>query len=109
VQLSLTTLELEEGISLSIILTDLTSQKETQRQLLRNNEKLEEANKALESSNHDLQQFASVARTTCRNRCERSRYTPTFLRTSKPNLRPNRAKIPVEDHRFFRKNEKPDH
>lgn len=61
VQLSLTTLELEEGVSLSIILTDLTAQKDAQKQLSRNNEKLAEMNKALEASNHDLQQFASVA------------------------------------------------
>jgi light-regulated signal transduction histidine kinase (bacteriophytochrome) len=61
VQLSLTTLELEEGVSLSIILTDLTTQKETQEQLSWNNKKLEEINKELEASNHDLQQFASVA------------------------------------------------
>lgn len=61
VQLSLTTLELEEGVSLSIILTDLTAQKDAQKQLSQNNEKLAEINKALEASNHDLQQFASVA------------------------------------------------
>jgi light-regulated signal transduction histidine kinase (bacteriophytochrome) len=61
VQLSLTTLELEEGVSLSIILTDLTLQKEVQEQLKINNRKLEEINQALEASNHDLQQFASVA------------------------------------------------
>ncbi|MDB5193508.1 MAG: domain S-box protein [Segetibacter sp.] len=61
VQLSLTTLELEEGVSLSIILTDLTSQKATQKQLRQNNQQLEEINQALESSNNDLQQFASVA------------------------------------------------
>ena len=61
VQLSLTTLEMEEGVSLSIILTDLTHQKEAQKQLEKNNQALEEANKALEISNHDLQQFASVA------------------------------------------------
>jgi PAS domain S-box-containing protein len=60
-QLSFTTLELDEGVSLSIILTDLTEQKETQRQLKINNEQLEEINHALEISNHDLQQFASVA------------------------------------------------
>jgi light-regulated signal transduction histidine kinase (bacteriophytochrome) len=52
---------LEEGVSLSIILTDLTFQKATQKQLRINNQKLEESNKALEASNHDLQQFASVA------------------------------------------------
>lgn len=61
VQLSLTTLELQEGISLSIILTDLTAQKATQKQLRDNNSQLAEINQALEASNHDLQQFASVA------------------------------------------------
>jgi PAS domain S-box-containing protein len=61
VQLSLTSIELEEGVSLSIIITDLTAQKATQLQLKTNNEQLEEINHALESSNHDLQQFASVA------------------------------------------------
>jgi PAS domain S-box-containing protein len=61
VQLSLTTLELQEGPSLSIILTDLTAQKAAQKQLSDNNIQLEEINRALEASNHDLQQFASVA------------------------------------------------
>ena len=61
VQLSLNTLVLEEGEALSIILTDLTLQKETQRLLRENNRQLAEANHALETSNHDLQQFASVA------------------------------------------------
>lgn len=60
-QLSLTTLELDDGVSLSIILTDLTLQKETQRQLKSKNDQLEEINHALELSNNDLQQFASVA------------------------------------------------
>ncbi|HSC39657.1 MAG TPA: PAS domain-containing protein, partial [Chitinophagaceae bacterium] len=53
VQLSFATLELEEGISLSIILTDLTAQKNTQKELRGNYKKLEETNKALETSNHD--------------------------------------------------------
>lgn len=61
VQLSLTAIESEEGSSLSIILTDLTTQKRTQQQLLENNRQLAEMNKALEVSNHDLQQFASIA------------------------------------------------
>lgn len=61
VQLSLTSLDLEDGIALSVILTDLTAQKQTQLQLKRNNEQLAELIKALEVSNHDLQQFASVA------------------------------------------------
>lgn len=61
VQLSLTPLELEEGISLSIIITDLTAQKDTQKQLEEKARQLEGLNKNLEASNHDLQQFASVA------------------------------------------------
>jgi PAS domain S-box-containing protein len=61
VQLSLTRLDLNEGTSVSIILTDLTIQKATQKQLEDNNRELEQLNKILEASNHDLQQFASVA------------------------------------------------
>ena len=61
VKLSLTTLELELGISLSIILTDLTNEKRTQKQLEKSNMELAKSNIALEISNHDLQQFASVA------------------------------------------------
>jgi light-regulated signal transduction histidine kinase (bacteriophytochrome) len=54
-------MELNEGISVSIIITDLSLQKATQLQLQRNNQELAIVNKAIESSNHDLQQFASVA------------------------------------------------
>jgi signal transduction histidine kinase len=61
VQLSLTVLELAESISLSVIITDLTLQKATQRKLEENNRQLEHLNQTLEASNHDLQQFASVA------------------------------------------------
>jgi PAS domain S-box-containing protein len=61
VQLSLTALALEEGTALSMILTDLSVQKQTQQQLKDNNQLLANMNNALELSNHDLQQFASVA------------------------------------------------
>ena len=61
VLLSCSTLEMEEGINISIIITDLTLQKEIQEQLQQNNTDLARANKALEASNRDLQQFASVA------------------------------------------------
>ena len=61
VQLSLTVLELAESTSLSVIITDLTLQKATQRKLEDNNRQLEHLNQTLEASNHDLQQFASVA------------------------------------------------
>jgi len=54
VQLSFTVLELEGGSALSIIITDLSAQKATQKQLEANN-------RELENSNNDLQQFASVA------------------------------------------------
>ena len=60
-QLSVTTIQLDEGVSLSIIITDLSYQKEIQKLLKLNNERLEKANSALEISNHDLQQFASIA------------------------------------------------
>ncbi|HEX2607585.1 MAG TPA: ATP-binding protein, partial [Flavisolibacter sp.] len=61
VQLSLTTLELDEGTSLSIIITDLSNQKKNQELLRLKNQELERSNKALETSNHELQQFASIA------------------------------------------------
>jgi signal transduction histidine kinase len=60
-QLSVTTLLLDEGRALSVIVTDLTYQKEIQKLLRQNNKRLEEMNAALEMSNYDLQQFASVA------------------------------------------------
>lgn len=66
--LSVTTLELDEGTSLSVIVTDLTVQKETQQLLRQNNDRLEKSNMALEVSNNalnlsndNLQQFAYVA------------------------------------------------
>lgn len=61
VQLSFNMLQLDEGVSMSIILTDLTAQKSTQRELEQSNGKLQKAIDALELSNYDLQQFASVA------------------------------------------------
>jgi signal transduction histidine kinase len=61
VLLSLTALELEDDVSLSVIVTDLTTLKLNQEKLEENNSQLAESNHALELSNHDLQQFASVA------------------------------------------------
>ena len=60
VQLSLTCPQTDEDV-LSIIVTDISPQKKTQAQLLENNGRLAEMNKALSQSNHDLQQFASIA------------------------------------------------
>lgn len=61
VLLSVTALQLEEGPTLSILITDLTQQKLAQDQLREANRQLMVSNQQLESSNHDLQQFASVA------------------------------------------------
>lgn len=60
-QLSVTALQMDEGESLSVIVTDLSYQKKAQAQLKANNEQLRAANIALEKSNSDLLQFASVA------------------------------------------------
>lgn len=61
VLLSFTALQLDDGVALSVIITDLTAIKRAQQQLEDNNRQLAAMNKALEISNHDLMQFASVA------------------------------------------------
>lgn len=53
--ISLATLELDEGLALSIILTDLSAQKETERQLKINNEKLHRAHLNAEKLNDELE------------------------------------------------------
>jgi two-component system phosphate regulon sensor histidine kinase PhoR len=53
---SLTTMELDEGIALSMILTDLTSQKENEQQLLEKNEQLEEAKALTDQLNDELEE-----------------------------------------------------
>jgi PAS domain S-box-containing protein len=88
VQLSLTTLEMEEGVSLSMILTDLTGQKAAQQQLRENNENLEASNRALESSNHDLQQFASVASHDLQEPLRKIHIFSSLIRDKQPNLSP---------------------
>ena len=61
VQLSLNKLKLEGGEYLSIIITDLSALKKNEKQLADQNKELEKSNIALELSNNDLMQFASVA------------------------------------------------
>ncbi len=60
-QVSVTTLELDGGTCLSIIVTDLSYQKEIQALLRRKNIELINSNTELAKSNRDLQLFASVA------------------------------------------------
>lgn len=55
VLLSFTSLELEEGTSLSVILTDLSAQKETENQLKTKNEQLEEARRKVGRMNEELE------------------------------------------------------
>ncbi len=55
VLLSLKTLELDEGNSMSIILTDLSSQKEAQKLLLQKNIQLQEAQKIAQQLNANLE------------------------------------------------------
>ncbi|NCD71859.1 PAS domain-containing sensor histidine kinase [Mucilaginibacter agri] len=55
VLLSLTTLDLDEGLSLSVIITDLTEQKETQNLLEQKNAELEEAQKIAQHLNANLE------------------------------------------------------
>jgi len=53
--LSCTTLDLDEGTAFSIIVTDLSEQKETQQQLKIKNDQLEEARSATEKLNNELE------------------------------------------------------
>ncbi|CAM3630180.1 ATP-binding protein [Mucilaginibacter galii] len=55
VLLSLKTLNLDEGLSMSVILTDLTEQKETQKLLEHKNAQLEEAQKIAQHLNANLE------------------------------------------------------
>lgn len=61
VQVSVNVLKPYGEITLSLIVTDLTVQKKIEQELMANNERLVVLNEALQASNHDLQQFASVA------------------------------------------------
>ncbi len=58
--LSVTSLELDEGKALSIILTDLTSQKETEKQLKLQNEQLEEARLHANKMNEELEDIVKM-------------------------------------------------
>src|SRR5678815_28547 len=55
VLLSFTSLKLDEGIALSVILTDLSAQKETENQLKSKNEQLEEARGNVAKMNEELE------------------------------------------------------
>ena len=58
--LSVTSLELDEGTALSIILTDLTVQKENEKQLQLKNQQLEEARLAAYKLNEELEDIVEI-------------------------------------------------
>lgn len=58
--LSVTSLEFDEGPALSVILTDLTVQKENERQLQLKNEQLEEARSKANKANEELENTVHV-------------------------------------------------
>lgn len=92
VQLSLALLDLEEMLSLSIIVTDLTAQKAAQQQLKIKNDELAKINLALEASNHDLQQFASVASHDLQEPLRKIQVFSTLMEDMKDDLTPSTKK-----------------
>ncbi|KAA0993451.1 sensor histidine kinase [Dyadobacter aurulentus] len=96
-QLSVNTLQLDEGPSLSIIVTDLTFQKNVQHLLKENNRRLEEINGELEASNYDLQQFASVASHDLQEPLRKILIFSTMLKNK------HEAELPVESQKHLEK------
>ena len=87
--ISLVTLELDEGTALSITLTDLSSQKEIEKQLKLKNEQLLQAHNSLEQLNNELE--TRVAKRTRELAESREHFKflaeniPVIVWTSKPN------------------------
>lgn len=86
VLLSLKTLELEEGNSMSIILTDLSSQKEAQKLLLHKNIQLEEAQKIAQQLNTNLEN-------TVRDRTRELEVTIAKKTRAEDDLRANQERL----------------
>lgn len=86
VLLSLKTLELDEGNSMSIILTDLSSQKEAQKLLLQKNMQLEEAQKIAKQLNANLEN-------TVKDRTSELEVTITKKTRAEDDLRANQERL----------------
>ena len=85
VRLSMITLHMTEGNYLSVIITDLSDQKKAQQLLEQHNEKLGEINKALEATNDELQQYASLASHDLQEPVRKIQIFAEFLHSDKAN------------------------
>jgi PAS domain S-box-containing protein len=96
VQLSLKVLDFDGAKTLSMIITDLTHQKKTEAELKHKNDQLEAVNNALLSSNHDLQQFASVASHDLQEPLRKIQVFSTFLKERSFHVLPDSSKQFIE-------------
>jgi two-component system CheB/CheR fusion protein len=87
--LSVTSIELDEGTALSIIFTDLTFQKEHERQLQIRNEQLEEARRKAARMNEELEDIVKTRTSDLLLSMERFKFladnTPVMIWTLEPN------------------------
>lgn len=86
VLISMKTLNLDEGISMSVILTDLSSQKETQKLLQHKNQQLEEAHKVAYELNANLE-------STVQDRTRELEITITEKTRAEEDLRNNQERL----------------
>ena len=87
--LSVTSIELDQGAALSIIFTDLTFQKEHEKQLQLRNEQLEDARKKAHKTNEELEDIVKVRTNDLLLSMERFKFmadnTPVIIWTAEPD------------------------